>query len=412
MRLRYGFVSVDLCNCQKRNTLPAAASTAINKNSMLNVVLYPFSFKRITRPACAVDLFPYLSYATDRHNCIACLYFWNPRDYIAGVPKYNTLPAHVPWNNAFKSDKIADIGVVFLEGIMKKKLYSILLVALSCVSIAGIGLATSTNQNGKAAPYETVYINLDHMDQDQIDALMYGQSDFTKNKSLHKVTYDEVYSIVSMKPTVYRAVATTYAYPTPFPNGARVTGVPAGTDVLVTGICPFTGWYRIDVNGTEAYVSNNRFIDLPNMTAQNVSAMAARPFYDKGVSFTETDAGVIFNELNIAVPIMTKHDLADIKLQLINAVRTQRGLKPVVLDSALASIADSRAAEINSSYKLKLVSGSNAENIGRYSLGDPFIDLHATYVDAPQTLFSARYTKVGLSTFKQGDSACFTLEWK
>lgn len=47
----------------------------------------------------------------------------------------------------------------------------------------------------------------------------------------------------------------------PSTDGERVGGLSTNQSVTVTGQCNETGWYRIDYNGTVAYVSNNYLVD-------------------------------------------------------------------------------------------------------------------------------------------------------
>lgn len=47
----------------------------------------------------------------------------------------------------------------------------------------------------------------------------------------------------------------------PLADGEKIGSLSAGQEVKVTGQCNETGWYRINLNGTTAYVSNNYLVD-------------------------------------------------------------------------------------------------------------------------------------------------------
>ncbi len=232
---------------------------------------------------------------------------------------------------------------------MKKKLYSILLVALSCVSIGCAGLAVSTIQKGYAKESKSTLVFTEEDMDFETFKKMIGVNE-NKNNAIHVLSYDEIYSVTDLPATTYYAVLPTYAYPTPFPNGLRVAPVAAGAPVTVTGVCPSTHWLRVNINGTTAYMSDNRIIPQRQMNAENVSAMCAMSFWDAGFAKMYENAkgvyvvGVPCVDNNFYIPAITSHDISEISVQLANALRAANGIAPLKVGS-LQAYTDARAVE-------------------------------------------------------------------
>ena len=68
------------------------------------------------------------------------------------------------------------------------------------------------------------------------------------------------YSYTSLNKTMY-ASQTVNVRNLPTKDGEKVGGLSTAQAVLVTGKCNETGWYRIEYNGSEAYVSDNYLVD-------------------------------------------------------------------------------------------------------------------------------------------------------
>ena len=69
-----------------------------------------------------------------------------------------------------------------------------------------------------------------------------------------------VYTYTDMKTTMYAKQAVNVRN-MPSVNGTRIGSLSTNQEVVVTGQCVETGWYRIEYKGVTAYVSNNYLVD-------------------------------------------------------------------------------------------------------------------------------------------------------
>lgn len=68
------------------------------------------------------------------------------------------------------------------------------------------------------------------------------------------------YTFTELNKTMY-AKSSVNVRSSPLADGEKVGSLSKGQEVKVSGQCNETGWYRIDLNGTTAYVSNKYLVD-------------------------------------------------------------------------------------------------------------------------------------------------------
>lgn len=87
------------------------------------------------------------------------------------------------------------------------------------------------------------------------------------------------YTFTEMNKTMY-AKSNVNVRALPLADGEKVGSLSKGQAVTVTGQCNETGWYRIDLNGTVAYVSNNYLVD--NKPVEETPAPPSTPDVPSG----------------------------------------------------------------------------------------------------------------------------------
>ena len=89
-------------------------------------------------------------------------------------------------------------------------------------------------------------------------------TDLTVSNSSYKSTSEDVvtptYTYKDVSKTMYAKKAVNVR-DLPSSTGSKVGKLEAGAEVVVTGQCKETNWYRIEYNGQEAYVSNNYLVN-------------------------------------------------------------------------------------------------------------------------------------------------------
>ena len=125
---------------------------------------------------------------------------------------------------------------------------------------------------------------------------------------------ETTYTYTEMETTMY-AKSSVNVRDLPSTDGGRVGGLSTNDEVLVTGQCNETGWYRFEYNGQTAYVSNNYLSDSTVEVAQansggssSVSSSSEPCPYTLNVwTIHETEYGLKVYEI-----YTTKNNLTDI----------------------------------------------------------------------------------------------------
>ena len=160
---------------------------------------------------------------------------------------------------------------------MKKKLLATLLMTTLALSLVACGNDTATTPETELAEtvavVETEEVETEVVAEveatEVIEATEMVEETETVVEATESVEETEVVEEVANTPafTYTEMNATKYAKSSvnvrdlPNSDGNRVAGLTTNQQVKVTGQCNETGWYRIELNGDVAYVSNSYLVD-------------------------------------------------------------------------------------------------------------------------------------------------------
>lgn len=158
---------------------------------------------------------------------------------------------------------------------MKKKLFITTMTALSvCALVSGCGCAKKTDKkNTETKPkvekeVETVATgNAVQVTSDAVSVTSEAVKPEAEEQKVETPTVVEEnkapsYTYTDMNATKY-AKSSVNVRDLPCTDGNKVEHLSKNHEVTVTGQCNETKWYRIDLNGSVAYVSNNYLVDAP-----------------------------------------------------------------------------------------------------------------------------------------------------
>lgn len=146
---------------------------------------------------------------------------------------------------------------------------------------------------------------------------------------------DTAYTYTDMTATMY-AKQSVNVRDLPSTDGDRVGGLSTNQEVKVTGRCNETGWYRIEYNGSTAYVSNSYLSD-----SQVEIPTPAEPVVTEESTPASTETAPATDKTTEYINRM---------LELVNAERAEAGLSALTLDATLNEIAAIRAVEITTKF--------------------------------------------------------------
>ena len=154
-------------------------------------------------------------------------------------------------------------------------------------------------------------------------------------------TAETGYTCTEMNQTMY-AKSAVNVRDLPGTDGQKIGGLQAGQEISVTGKCDQTGWYRFDLNGTTAYVSDKYIVaEKPAQTATannggktTQSTAAATGSTTAGEETSITGAEEYFDRA-----------MAEQEFALVNEERTANGIPALIWNEELYNIAVQRCYE-------------------------------------------------------------------
>lgn len=163
----------------------------------------------------------------------------------------------------------------------------------------------------------------------------------------------------------------------PGTDGKQISKLSAGEEVTVTGKCVETGWYRIVINNSDAYVSDSYLVSEKPSTqsaSQNSSQSGSSAQGTGGQSASNQGTSQGQGQGQQTQATSTSNEVSTAFIDYLNQQRAAAGLSQVSWDSGLAEAAKTRAVEISTNFDHDLRYNA-AENI----LGNPSSSVSAWY---------------------------------
>ncbi|MCI8800962.1 MAG: SH3 domain-containing protein [Lachnospiraceae bacterium] len=176
-------------------------------------------------------------------------------------------------------------------------------------------------------------------------------------------TADSPYTINEMESTMYAKSAVNVRNQ-PSTDGEKVGRLTQGQEVTVTGQCKETGWYQIELNGENAFVSNSYIVAEKPATTQTASNTGNQGSDSGQTTNQGTDPGTAAKTDGAA----TDAQLVNSEfVALLNADREAMGLSTVNANGTLDSNALTSAKNVASNFTHDVVvrDGANVENIAQ-----------------------------------------------
>ena len=175
---------------------------------------------------------------------------------------------------------------------MKKKLFSVMLVAALATSLlAGCGSekAEDTESSAKTATeVAEVTESVETESTESVESTEAVESTETKEQEVTETEEASPYSFTDMTATLY-AHSAVNVRDLPDASGNKIGGLSTNQEVIVSGKCNETGWYRIEYNEGDAYVSDKYLGDCTVETAKNTSSSSSSQS-STGTSSTNNDS--------------------------------------------------------------------------------------------------------------------------
>ena len=168
---------------------------------------------------------------------------------------------------------------------MKKKIFIAMLIATMSFSIVACG--STTKEDTKATT-----------ESSKVDETKKSKESSTKSKNTEKstesatedTTKKEAYTYADMSATMF-AQQTVNVRDLPDTSGNKIGSLKTNDEVVVTGQCNETGWYRISYNGAVAYVSNSYVASEKVAVSQPKNETAASQQSGNGGGSANASAG-------------------------------------------------------------------------------------------------------------------------
>lgn len=178
----------------------------------------------------------------------------------------------------------------------------------------------------------------------------------------------------------------------PGTDGKQISKLSAGEEVTVTGQCVETGWYRIVMNNSDAYVSDSYIVsEKPSVQTTNRGGSSASDEIERNnvlAAIGEGSQGTGQEQAEISVQganqsqdqeqqgqsTSTSNEVSTAFVDYLNQQRAAAGLSTVAWDSGLAEAAKVRAVEISTDFNHDDAT-DRLENI----LGNPSSSVAAWY---------------------------------
>lgn len=166
------------------------------------------------------------------------------------------------------------------------------------------------------------------------------------------------YTCTEMTQTMY-AKSAVNVRDLPGTEGQKIGGLQAGQEIAVTGKCDQTGWYRFDLNGTTAYVSDKYIVsEKPAQTAAaNGSGKTTQSTAAATGSTTATtgDAATTSGEY-------FDRTMAEQVFAMVNEERVANGINALIWSEDLYNLAVQRCYENDIHESVRPGTGENYSN--------------------------------------------------
>lgn len=250
---------------------------------------------------------------------------------------------------------------------------------LFSIMLAGCGTTkpseeTSTSKNEKTKATETeLALNTETESATNTEAEVESESEdaaenqSTENNTATSSAQEEIpgYTFTDLSQTMY-ATTSVNVRNLPSADGDKLGALYYNQEVIVTGKCNETGWYRIEYNSGNAYVSDSYVSDTKQ--AERSSA----PIFIGGNTFTQTQEAYFDRDKGVAV------------FNMINAERAANGLAQLAWDENAYNWACRRAQEIVTDFSHSGNAGSPyGENIYWGSGVRSADEIHTAYYNSP-----------------------------
>ena len=173
------------------------------------------------------------------------------------------------------------------------------------------------------------------------------QEDNADSQTGTKEEKEESYTYSEMDNVVMYAKTGVDVRDLPAASGNKVKRLTKGDEIIVTGKCVETGWYRIVVDGKEMYVSSTYIVSEKPSTSTASTGTTGTKQTGSGTGTTGNQTGQNSDTTQVS---STSNEVSTAFIDYLNQQRAAAGLSQVTWDNGLAEGAKARAVEISTNF--------------------------------------------------------------